>query len=69
MTVNKMPLRFYCIFLCKISVFTCLITAEVQAETCSRGQLKCDNARAETRFHLSSKQTSSFKSARERQFS
>ena len=30
----------------------------------SRGQLKCDGTRAETRFRLSAKQTSPFKSAR-----
>jgi hypothetical protein len=30
-----------------------------------RGQLKCDGTRAETRFHLSSKRTSPFKSAGE----
>ena len=30
---------------------------------CSRGQLKCDSTRAETRFHLSAKRTKPFKSA------
>jgi len=30
---------------------------------CSRGQLKCDGTRAETRFRLSTKRTSPFKSA------
>ena len=30
---------------------------------CSRGQLKCDGTRAETRFRLSAKRTSPFKSA------
>jgi len=34
-----------------------------------RGQLKCDSTRAETRFRLSAKQTSPFKSAGGRQFS
>ena len=34
-----------------------------------RGQLKCDGARAETRFRLSAKRTSPFKSAGGRQFS
>ena len=34
-----------------------------------RGQLKCDGTRAETRFRLSAKQTSPFKSAGGRQFS
>ena len=34
-----------------------------------RGQLKCDGTRAETRFRLSAKRTSSFKSAGGRQFS
>jgi hypothetical protein len=32
-------------------------------EKCSRGQLKCDGTRAETRFLLSAKLTSPFKSA------
>ena len=35
----------------------------------SRGQLKCDGTRAETRFRLSAKRTSKFKSALGRQFS
>ena len=30
---------------------------------CGRGQLKCDGTRAETRFRLSAKRTSPFKSA------
>jgi len=34
-----------------------------------RGQLKCDGTRAETRFRLSAKRTSPFKSAGRRQFS
>jgi len=34
-----------------------------------RGQLKCDGTRAETRFRLSAKRTSPFKSAWRRQFS
>ena len=34
-----------------------------------RGQLKCDGTRAETRFGLSAKRTSPFKSAEGRQFS
>ena len=34
-----------------------------------RGQLKCDGTRAETRFRLSAKRTSPFKSAGGRQFS
>ena len=34
-----------------------------------RGQLKCDGTRAETRFRLSAKRTSLFKSAGGRQFS
>ena len=37
--------------------------------TLSRGQLKCDGTRAETRFRLSAKWTSPFKSAGGRQFS
>jgi hypothetical protein len=32
-------------------------------EICSRGQLRCDGIRAETRFRLSAKRTSPFKSA------
>jgi len=36
---------------------------------CSRGQLKCDGTRAETRFRLSAQGTSPFKSAGGRQFS
>jgi len=36
---------------------------------CDRGQLKCDATRAETRFRLSAKRTSPFKSAGGRQFS
>ena len=35
----------------------------------SRGQLKCESTRAETRFCLSAKRTSPFKSAGGRQFS
>jgi hypothetical protein len=35
----------------------------------SRLRLKCDGTRAETRFRLSAKRTSPFKSARGRQFS
>ena len=35
----------------------------------SRGQLKCDGTRAETRYRLSAKRTSPFKSAGGRQFS
>ena len=38
-------------------------------DTVSRGQLKCDGTRAETRFRLSAKRTSRFKSAEGRQFS
>ena len=37
--------------------------------TISRGQFKCDGTRAETRFSLSAKRTSPFKSAGGRQFS
>ena len=36
---------------------------------CVSGQLKCDGTRAETRFRLSAKRTSPFKSAGGRQFS
>jgi hypothetical protein len=38
-------------------------------DTVSRSQLKCDGTRAETRFRLSAKRTSPFKSAGGRQFS
>ena len=42
----------------------------IQKNACLvRGQLKCDGTRAETRFRLSAKQTSPFKSAGGRQFS
>ena len=34
-----------------------------RAVKCCRGQLKCDGTRAETRFGLSAKRTSPFKSA------
>jgi len=37
--------------------------------TCFRGQLKRDGTRAETRFRLSAKRTSPFKSAEGLQFS
>ena len=37
--------------------------------TSNRGQLKCDGTRAETKFRLSAKRTSPFKSAGGRQFS
>ena len=37
--------------------------------TCGRLRLKCDGTRAETRFLLSGKRTSPFKSAGGRQFS
>jgi len=33
-----------------------------QGQSCCRGQLKCDDTRAETRFRLSAKRTSPFKS-------
>ena len=35
----------------------------LRVETNSRGQLKCDGTRAETRFRLSAKRTSPFKLA------
>jgi hypothetical protein len=41
---------------------TCLCLP-LRCFTCSRGQLKCDGTRAETRFRLSAKRTSPFKSA------
>ena len=36
---------------------------ENRTVSCGRGQLKCDGTRAETRFRLSAKRTSPFKSA------
>ena len=44
------------------------IACSARAPGC-RGQLKCDGTRAETRFSLSAKRTSPFKSAGGRQFS
>jgi len=41
-----------------------LLTTETWAKIISRGQLKCDGTRAETRFRLSAKRTSPLKSAR-----
>ena len=38
------------------------VSCESHKTSCSRGQLKCDGTRAETRFRLSAKRTSSFKS-------
>ena len=40
-----------------------------EEEARCRGQLNCDGTRAETRFRLSAKRTSPFKSAGGRQFS
>ena len=37
--------------------------SDVTAQVCGRLRLKCDDTRAETRFRLSAKRTSSFKSA------
>ena len=47
------------------------LTLESTGVTVGRGQLKCDGTHAETRFRLSAKRTSPFKSAGEggRQFS
>ena len=52
-------------------LFACWITktAKHTLRICSRLRLKCDGTRAETRFRLSAKRTSPFKSARGRQFS
>jgi len=41
----------------------CTLTVFLKAETIDRGQLKCDGARAQTRFRLSAKRTSPFKPA------
>jgi len=43
-------------------------TRFVGSRLCCRGQLKCDGTRAETRFRLSAKRTSPFKSRGGRQF-
>jgi len=40
-----------------------LETKRVMELSCRRGQLKCDGTSAETRFRLSAKRTSAFKSA------
>jgi len=52
------------------SVISCTFqwTVALIRVRCGRGQLKCDGTRAETRFRLSAKRTSPFKSARGRQF-
>ena len=50
----------------QISTWTVLLYCLI---TVGRGQLKCDGTRAETRFRLSAKWTSPFKSAGGRQFS
>ena len=41
----------------------CAITFQLESTNGTRGQLKCDGAHAETRFRLSAKRTSPFKSA------
>ena len=46
-----------------------LAVGRIGMEPSRRGQLKCDGTRAETRFRLSAKRTSRFKSAGWRQFS
>jgi len=46
----------------------CDITFQLESTTGTTGQLKCDGTRAETRFRLSAKRMSPFKSAGERQF-
>jgi len=42
----------------------CTYVCPAYDASCGRGQLKCDGTRAETRFRLSAKRTSPFKSAR-----
>jgi hypothetical protein len=44
-------------------LFSLLRNVPYLSNTVSRGQLKCDVTRAETRFRLSAKRTSPFKSA------
>jgi len=39
-----------------------MFVATFRIARCGRGQLKCDGTRAETRFRLSAKRTSTFKS-------
>ena len=41
----------------------CAFTHQLESTTSTRSQLKCDGTRAETRFRLSTKRTSPFKSA------
>jgi len=54
---------------CSYAMFATLVW-EHWYQPCSRGHLKCDGTRAETRFRLSAKRMSPFKSVREgRQFS
>ena len=57
---------FHCI---NPSVRTMALRSRQPLTEMSRGQLKCDGTRAETRFRLSAKRTSPFKSAEGRQFS
>jgi len=56
-----------CLYLFKSYPRGVLLSSVYKCE--GRGQLKCDCTRAETRFRLSAKQTSLFKSAGGRQFS
>jgi len=45
------------------SASPCAITFQLEPTTGTRGQLKCDGTRTETRFRVSAKRTSPFKSA------
>ena len=46
-----------------ISFYCSFCTLQIKVTYVRSGQLKCDGTRAETRFHLSAKRTSPFKSA------
>jgi len=56
-SIRQFPLHF------PARASQCAITFELESTTGSRGQLKCDGTRAETRIRLSAKRTSPFKSA------
>ena len=51
-------------WICCIAIFEISHAAPASSDNCSRLRLNCDGTRAETRFCLSAKRTSSFKSAR-----
>jgi len=55
----SLSLALSCAYMCKRTDVTCTATSCLLC----RGQLKCDGTRAETRFRLTAKWTSAFKSA------